>query len=123
MIMVCYCPRAQSNAVTQTLQEFFAGALIGAIISSIFYPLNVVKVAMQSTMGTPRMSISEAFAHVYNERGRRVANVYKGVTVNCTRAFLSWGIMNTGYEHLKKILNTDVVVDGAEGPRRRAIAT
>lgn len=86
------------------MQEFLSGALIGTIISSLFYPLNVVKVAMQSTMGTPRQSISRTLAHVYNERGRSVANVYRGVTVNCSRAFLSWGIMNTGYEHIKKML-------------------
>lgn len=86
------------------MQEFLSGALIGAIISSLFYPLNVVKVAMQSTMGTPGQSISSTLAHVYRERGRSWSNVYRGVTVNCSRAFLSWGIMNTGYEHIKKML-------------------
>lgn len=95
----------QTNHMTQTMQEFLAGALIGAIISSVFYPLNVIKVAMQSTMGTSHIGICQAFMNVYNERGRSVANVYRGVTVNCSRAFISWGIMNTAYEHIKKLLH------------------
>lgn len=95
---------AHENSVTQTVQEFLAGALIGAIISSIFYPLNVIKVSMQSTMGTSSIGISEALLNVYNERGRKIRNVYKGVSVNCSRAFISWGIMNTAYEHIKKFL-------------------
>lgn len=98
--------------MTQTIQEFLAGACIGALISSIFYPLNVIKVSMQSTMGTSSISITTALMNVYNERGRKISNVYKGVGVNCSRAFLSWGIMNTAYEHIKKLLHMQPVLIG-----------
>lgn len=91
--------------MTLTVQEFLSGAVIGALTSSIFYPFNVVKVAMQNTMGTPKIGMWTAFYNIYKERGSKIGNVYKGCTVNCTRAFISWGIMNTAYEHLKKILH------------------
>ncbi|XP_055382781.1 mitochondrial nicotinamide adenine dinucleotide transporter SLC25A51 isoform X2 [Condylostylus longicornis] len=39
------------NIAKKAAQEFFAGAVIGATVSTIFYPLNVIKVAMQSEMG------------------------------------------------------------------------
>lgn len=81
-----------------------AGAIIGAATSSIFYPLNVIKVAMQSTMGTSSISMWTSFMNVYKERGSKITNVYKGCSFNCTRAFISWGIMNTAYEHMKKLL-------------------
>lgn len=59
---------------------------------------------MQSTMGTSYINIVPALTNLYNERGRKISNVYKGVSVNCSRAFISWGIMNTAYEHIKKLL-------------------
>lgn len=61
---------------------------------------------MQSTMGTSSLSIHKAFMNVYRERGSKISNVYKGVTINCSRAFISWGIVNTAYEHIKAFLNT-----------------
>uniref|UniRef100_A0A182XVC0 Uncharacterized protein n=1 Tax=Anopheles stephensi TaxID=30069 RepID=A0A182XVC0_ANOST len=84
-------------------REFVAGACIGAFISSLFYPLNVVKVTMQCRVGGPYDSMWTALRQVYNDRDRRIRNVYKGVSMNCTRAFFSWGIMNTAYEQLKKV--------------------
>lgn len=52
-------------------------------------------------MGGPNVSTLEAFRHVYNDRGRKIQHVYRGLGINCSRAFLSWGIMNTAYEHIK----------------------
>ncbi|KAL9697124.1 hypothetical protein quinque_000565 [Culex quinquefasciatus] len=93
----------RATAVTQRTQEFFAGACIGAFISSVFYPINVLKVTMQSKLGGPNESMWVALQQVYNERDRKLRNVYKGVSMNCTRAFFSWGIMNSAYEQLKKV--------------------
>uniref|UniRef100_A0A182R7M8 Mitochondrial carrier protein n=1 Tax=Anopheles funestus TaxID=62324 RepID=A0A182R7M8_ANOFN len=89
--------------LSQRTQEFVAGACIGAFISSLFYPLNVVKVTMQCRVGGPYDNMWTALMQVYNERDRKLRNVYKGVSMNCTRAFFSWGIMNTAYEQLKKV--------------------
>ncbi|XP_053694866.1 mitochondrial nicotinamide adenine dinucleotide transporter SLC25A51 [Sabethes cyaneus] len=91
------------TVITQRTQEFVAGACIGAFISSVFYPLNVIKVTMQSRIGTPYESMWWALRQVYYERDRKLRNVYKGVSMNCTRAFFSWGIMNSAYEQLKKV--------------------
>ncbi|XP_055601793.1 mitochondrial nicotinamide adenine dinucleotide transporter SLC25A51-like [Uranotaenia lowii] len=87
----------------QRTQEFIAGAFIGAFISSVFYPLNVLKVMMQSRCGGPHDSMWVAMQQIYRERDCKLRNVYKGVSMNCTRAFFSWGIMNSAYEQLKKV--------------------
>lgn len=97
----------QGDAVKQATQEFISGALIGAFLSSLFYPTNVIKVAMQTQIGTPDMTISQAFARVYIERGSKLRNIYKGVGLNCTRAFLSWGIINVSYEGIKRTFFTN----------------
>lgn len=93
----------QNDAFKRSMQEFISGAVIGAFLSSLFYPANVVKVAMQNTMGGPNLSISETFRNVYRERGSKIRNVYKGVSINCSRAFLSWGIINVSYEGIKRL--------------------
>lgn len=92
----------QEDKVKQSTQEFLSGAFIGAFLSSLFYPTNVVKVAMQSQIGTPYMTINQALARVYLERDSKIRNIYKGVGLNCTRAFLSWGIINVSYEWIKR---------------------
>ncbi|XP_055676952.1 mitochondrial nicotinamide adenine dinucleotide transporter SLC25A51 [Lutzomyia longipalpis] len=94
----------RDNSLYQSIQEFFAGALIGAFTSSVFYPLNVVKVYMQSTIGGPYVNFVPVLIHIYKERGCKWRNVYKGVSINCTRAFFSWGIMNMAYEQIKKMI-------------------
>lgn len=93
----------QNDTLRRSIQEFMSGAFIGAFLSSLFYPANVVKVAMQTTIGGPNPSIIGAFRHVYRERGSKLRNVYKGVGINCSRAFLSWGIINVSYEGIKRL--------------------
>lgn len=96
--------RFQTDSFKQTTQEFLSGAIIGAFLSSLFYPTNVVKVEMQRSMGHASMSIRDAFQQVYAERNYQLRLVFKGVGVNCSRAFISWGIINAAYEHIKKFL-------------------
>lgn len=55
-------------------------------------------------MGHASMSIRQAFLHVYAERNYQLRLVFKGVGVNCSRAFLSWGIINASYEYMKNLL-------------------
>lgn len=62
-------------------------------------------------MGTPYISISEAFLRVYHERGSKLSHVYKGVGINCSRSFLSWGIINTVYEAMKKFFFTKRTIE------------
>lgn len=83
-------------------KEFCAGACIGAFISTLFYPLNVLKVRMQSQLGGPFENSWLVFINLYREKGLK--SMYHGVHLNYTRAFLSWGVINVSYEFLKKLM-------------------
>jgi hypothetical protein len=99
-----YRPRFESK-VYETVTEFFCGAMIGVFLSSIFYPLNVLKVAMQSKIGGDYENVFKVLVQIYNARGRKIRYIYHGVQTNCTRAFISWGVMNAAYENLKNIIS------------------
>ncbi|EDW83923.1 uncharacterized protein Dwil_GK13868 [Drosophila willistoni] len=90
---------------TRTVQEFVAGAVIGASISTLFYPLNVIKVSLQSDMGHPTEGSWQACKRIYRERDSRIGHFYRGCAFNTGRSFISWGIMNTAYENLKKLMH------------------
>ncbi|XP_049887159.1 mitochondrial nicotinamide adenine dinucleotide transporter SLC25A51 isoform X2 [Pectinophora gossypiella] len=96
----------QENVFYQYVQNFIAGASIGAFLSTLFYPLNVVKIAMQCELGGPHRSVSYEFRNILQKRGSNVANFYHGALLNISRAFLSWGIINASYEIFRKILYT-----------------
>lgn len=89
------------------VKQFLIGACIGAMNSTLFYPLNVIKVHMQSKLGGPYDSVWQAAREIYVERGKKVSNFYKGVHMNYTRSFVSWGVINLAYDRLKIILFTD----------------
>lgn len=80
------------------------GAVIGAFTSSIFYPMNVIKVVIQSKIGGPFDNGLLVMKEIYINRGRSIRNVYKGLNMNCIRAALSWGIMNLAYENIRKLV-------------------
>ncbi|XP_050442061.1 mitochondrial nicotinamide adenine dinucleotide transporter SLC25A51 [Adelges cooleyi] len=88
----------------RVIKEFLTGAFIGALNSTLFYPCNVLKVHMQSSLGGPFISIRQAAIDVYKERGRKISYFYRGVHMNCTRSFVSWGIVNLAYENLKNVI-------------------
>lgn len=92
------------SKLRRTFYQFVSGACIGAFLSSIFYPLNVVKVSIQSNIGGEYRNPLIVLGEVYRERGGRVRHIYHGVGTNCTRAFLSWGVMNAAYENIKKLI-------------------
>lgn len=89
--------------ISLKVQEFIGGALIGGVISSISFPFNVVKVNMQSEVGRPFEHFHNCLKRVYFER-KGITGFYKGSYVNTLRSSLSWGILNTSYETLRKIL-------------------
>lgn len=89
------------------VKQFLIGACIGALNSTLFYPLNVIKVHMQSQLGGSFITVCQVAREIYVERGRKVSNFYKGVHMNYTRSFISWGVINLAYERLKVILFTD----------------
>ncbi|KAL5274051.1 SLC25A51.2 family protein [Megaselia abdita] len=89
--------------ISLRVQEFIGGAMIGGVISSMSFPFNVVRVNMQSEVGHPTEHFHDCLKRVYMER-KGITGFYKGSSVNTLRSSLSWGILNTSYETLRKIL-------------------
>ncbi|XP_067945681.1 mitochondrial nicotinamide adenine dinucleotide transporter SLC25A51-like [Watersipora subatra] len=90
-------PQANSQ-LGNLCTDFISGAVLGASISTAFYPLNVVKTRMQSKMGGEFRGIVDTFNTVFNERNRSWRKMFRGVNVNFSRSLLSWGIINASYE-------------------------
>lgn len=86
------------------LKDFLIGAVIGAVNSSVFFPFNVIKIHMQSKLGGSYDSLWQVTREVYIERGRKLSSFYRGVHMNCTRSFISWGVAMVAYERLKVLL-------------------
>ena len=95
-----------SSQLGESLNAFISGAGLGAALSTIFFPLNVVKSRMQTRLGGRFVGMRETFDVVFEERRRQWRKIFRGVHVNYTRAFISWGIINACYELLKKLLTT-----------------
>ncbi|XP_041974335.1 mitochondrial nicotinamide adenine dinucleotide transporter SLC25A51 [Aricia agestis] len=94
----------QDNVLYESLQNFISGASIGALLSTLFYPLNVIKIGMQCEVGGPHRTVLYEFNYIMRKRGSKFGNFYHGALLNISRAFLSWGIVNASYEILRKIL-------------------
>jgi len=100
-------PPAAKSTAADVAEDFICGGILGAAISTIFFPTNVVKVRMQSRVGGKFESFLAALSIVYNERNRSVALMFRGVHFNCIRSLLSWGVINAAYELLKQLLYED----------------
>ncbi|XP_052762405.1 mitochondrial nicotinamide adenine dinucleotide transporter SLC25A51-like [Mya arenaria] len=91
--------------------DFVSGAFLGAFISTVFYPVNVVKVHMQSQVGGEFKHMLPTFYTILKERNYSLKKLFRGVHINYTRAVLSWGIANATYELLKKNVFLSVSAD------------
>lgn len=76
-------------------RSFGSGALLGAAISTIFYPINVAKGLMQLQIGGPHLGVAATLAAAARER-----SLYHGVAGNAARSMLSWGLINGVYTWL-----------------------
>lgn len=90
-------PEAQTN-FENVLQDFICGALLGATNSTIFYPLSVVKMNMQKHVGGEYWGVQKTFSFIFEARNQRMSRVYRGAFMNCSRAIVSWGIINASFE-------------------------
>jgi len=88
----------ETNKVVTVASNFASGAAIGALCSSIFFPVNVVKTRMQSRLGGSFDQFSQTFWIIFNERERSLRKVYRGIHLNMIRSFISWGVINSAYE-------------------------
>ena len=87
--------------------DFVSGALLGAFISTVFFPINVVKTRMQSTVGGEFQSFRSSAVEIFHERNQSWRKMFRGVHINYTRSLLSWGIINASYEYLKRLFELD----------------
>lgn len=86
------------------LTNFICGALIGGFTSTVFYPMNVIKIHMQSKIGEPFEKFTTVSREIYISRNKSIRWFYKGVHLNYIRSFISWGIINASYDFLKTII-------------------
>lgn len=75
--------------------DFLSGAILGSLISTVFYPLTVVRTRIQTRApGTQFLPILTAFKVVYFERDKKFTRFFHGCSLNIIRQFFSWGITN-----------------------------
>lgn len=86
------------------LVSFISGAVIGGFTSTVFYPMNIVKIHMQSKIGGEFERLSKVIREVYESRNRSLTSFYRGVHLNYMRSFISWGVINAAYDFLKTVL-------------------
>ncbi|BFZ11311.1 hypothetical protein BsWGS_14349 [Bradybaena similaris] len=97
-------PQVKSRGEKMAL-DFISGACLGAVISTVFFPVNVVKIRMQCVLGGPYTSMWTTLKTVVAERNG-LSGLYTGVHLNFMRSFISWGIINASYEFLMKTFFT-----------------
>ena len=78
--------------------NFTSGALLGAGISTLLYPLHTCKVVMQLELGGRHMGVWDTGKRLVRERGGIASGLYRGVYLNSIRSLVSWGIVNAAYE-------------------------
>uniref|UniRef100_A0AAY4CA36 Solute carrier family 25 member 51b n=1 Tax=Denticeps clupeoides TaxID=299321 RepID=A0AAY4CA36_9TELE len=96
-------PEARSWA-GHLVNDFVSGALLGATLGTLYFPLNVVKARAQATAGGPFAPFLQVLATVWWERDGSVARLFRGAHVNYHRSLLSWGIINATYELLLRAM-------------------
>jgi hypothetical protein len=87
--------------ISDVVCDFLSGGVLGASISTLFYPVNVVKSVMQLDVGSRHRGFLETFSAVYQERG--LNGLYYGVAGNAARSLLAWGILNSSKEAFDRV--------------------
>lgn len=92
------------ESLQQLIGDFVAGSLLGATISTAFFPLGVIKNHMQAKVGVKYESGFKVFRDVWQLRNRSLRGLYLGVHLNFTRSLVAWGIINSMYGILRRAL-------------------
>lgn len=81
---------------------FAVGGVLGAVISTLFYPLIVMRIQMQACpVGTEFGSIRQTAAKLWVDRVGNIGALLAGARVNAFRSFLYWGCINICNEGFK----------------------
>lgn len=92
------------TSIQQLISDFVTGAILGASISTVFFPLGVVKNHMQAKVGVNYDSGIQVFREVWQLRNRSLRNLYLGVHLNFTRSLVGWGIINSMHGVIRRSL-------------------
>ena len=90
------------SEVGNMANAFISGAGLGAVLSSLFFPLNVIKTRMQTVVEGPYLKMLPTGRLILSERSNKWRKMYRGIHINYTRSFISWGIINAVYEFMKE---------------------
>ena len=82
--------------------HFASGGILGGVLSTVFYPVNVVRTRMQSYVGGEFHNVFFVWSMIRAERPS-VLSMWRGVPLNFSRSLISWGIINASYELLKRV--------------------
>lgn len=88
-----------TKSTNKKLIDFCTGSLLGAFISFVTFPFNVVKNSFQSRVGD-NIPMHRLFYIVYIQR-KGLKGLYRGLGVSLCRSVVSWGIINCVYEMTK----------------------
>ena len=99
-------PKTNSQ-LKNTFYNFLSGALLGTTLSTLFFPLNVLKANMQARVGGEFTTVYKKFRIIYESRDKQLSLYNKGIKGNFWRAMLSWGITNSAYEFYLDAFKSD----------------
>uniref|UniRef100_A0AC35FJ70 Mitochondrial carrier protein n=1 Tax=Panagrolaimus sp. PS1159 TaxID=55785 RepID=A0AC35FJ70_9BILA len=92
------CERTSYNLFS----DFVSGSVLGASLSTLFFPVNVVKTKIQADMGKKYDHFFKVLKDVWIERDYSLKEVYRGAQLNFIRSLLAWGITNATFEYMRK---------------------
>lgn len=84
---------------SKRITQFITGCILGAVVSIVNFPLNVMKTNMQKELRST-VSLRRMFIIIYIQR-YGFLGMYRGITMNLIRSIISWGIINLTYEVTK----------------------
>ena len=100
-----------STKFQHSTYDFISGGLLGAFLSTLTYPINVLKNIQQSDLGAQHGRPWKILLSVYEQRGNSIKEFYIGAKWNFIRSIISWGIINSTYEYylnmLRKVVRND----------------
>ena len=100
-------PHHNMMEVLEFLSHFVSGAILGATISTLVFPLNVIRIHMQTQpVGTELLSIRRVFTRlVADPEGKK--KLYAGIQVNALRSILYWGCITVFSESLRQHFSSE----------------
>ncbi|KAL7072829.1 hypothetical protein ACQ4LE_008072 [Meloidogyne hapla] len=93
-------PVDNNRGIFHSLADFICGGFLGGCISTLFYPINVVKNRMQSSVCAEFISSWHVLQIIMAEREGSIRALYRGAQLNFSRSVLTWGITNSVYGFL-----------------------